>query len=177
MSEQELKTCPFCGGNSSVSELYEQDDRRYYEMELSCDNCGCAITERIGWNSYKDISHEEASKIVMRQIIDVWNIRHDTQELEQLQARNRALVEALKKIVLEAHKPIIGGAEGKAMHLSTIAKQALSNPNTTIYKAEQEVIEAATEHMRHVNSCNLNMGILLKQALANLKQAKEESDE
>ena len=87
-------------------------------------------------------------------------------ELEQLQAHNQVLVEALE---------LIAKIEGAGIDgLKATARIALITPlNTAIYKAEQEVIEAAIRYKDESRGYQRQ----LFETVANLQRAKEESDE
>ena len=95
---------------------------------------------------------------------------HTQDELDQLQARNRALVEALEYMLgLSGMEGAVDAIEGVEL-----AKQALSNPTTAIYKAEQEVIEAVMDESEQEFSAYYKK---IYQAKSNLQQAKERGNE
>ena len=77
---------------------------------------------------------------------------------QELQVHNRALVEAL--IYIAAYP---GSTTRK------IEQVLAANPATAIYKAEQGVIDMAIEEV----DCNPFVYIDLREAVANLQQAKE----
>lgn len=50
MSEQpELLPCPFCGSDVTMSDLFDEDDRRMWVREIECDVCQVTMRDWTGW--------------------------------------------------------------------------------------------------------------------------------
>lgn len=162
--ESKSLPCPFCGGEP---EIIRRGTNRVSNI-IDCSECGCRVETGVVGNPFLD-----------------WNTRTDT----ELQAHNRALVEAL-----EARKEgcpncdNVGWYADPSHHTGepeqiqcefcytnpvsvfNIKQLLTQQPNTAIYKAEQEVVEAAIKYDKTGYGVE---GMEMHIAVANLNQVKE----
>lgn len=91
----DLKPCPFCDNEATMSDLEDFDDRRYWQRSIKCHQCSAKISESIGWTEYALLGVDAASDRVGKLAIAAWNTRADLAA-----ERERKLVEALHRISL-----------------------------------------------------------------------------
>jgi transcriptional regulator NrdR family protein len=75
--------CPFCGEDSiSVSDMVEQDERRYFERTAECVSCEASISRHVGWGRYCELGAESASAVIKGMLVKAWNSRYEKEIFE-----------------------------------------------------------------------------------------------
>lgn len=79
----ELIPCPFCGEECiGISPMEAKDERRYFQRQIECSNCECAISAYINWSEYRELGIDGASNKLAEMVTNKWNRRYNDREIE-----------------------------------------------------------------------------------------------
>lgn len=126
MSE-ELKACPFCGGDAVLGNE-RKGDSVYFGVKCFDDGC------------YLGVMPEGGLWITATQAVSAWNTRHDSEELRRLREENKRQRATLEKIydvssnTLEVNlenftKEQVAAIDGALSECCLRAEQALTQPS------------------------------------------------
>lgn len=74
---QFVEPCPFCEGTPILTDLEDEDERRWWVRELQCESCEVSMRESITFNTYASMPKAQAALLVATKLIEKWNKRGD----------------------------------------------------------------------------------------------------
>ena len=149
---QELKPCPFCGGEASfTTDQWDDPEQSGHYMTIGCDECG-AQTEKFwydkhwSYDSY-EVTNEKAAKFKegKESLINLWNTRTQLAGKEQ-EGEDEADSDMRKLYVKETGKSVFNDDNRRTSHYKNWLKNKLSTPSTP----KQEVASAGNEIIRRI---------------------------
>lgn len=75
-AHETLLPCPFCGCEVTMSDLYDEDDRRMWVREIECDICQLTMRDWTGWPGRNmTFNRGQMSADVGHSLAKMWNTR------------------------------------------------------------------------------------------------------